>query len=314
MDIALLGIPLGIVLLYFGSEWMVSGAQKIAILKGISPFVIGLTVLAFGSSAPEAFTSIVSTETPDIIIGNVVGSNIVNIGVALGLSAILSTLYCSFKETRIEFAFMVLSALIVFAMALTGSISRPFGIILVALIFIFIYIVYRTKRDEDHSSDEVPETVDWPMWKCILVTLLGLVMLYFGSDFFVEGSIVAAGMLGISELLVGLIIVAIGTSLPEICISLMAAYKGEAGMAISNVVGSSIFNCFFVLGIGASLVAVPVSDSIITIHLPMMLLMTVLLCAFIYKNNKLGKVAGATLLALYIAYVVVLALNPALSA
>ena len=247
MDLALLGIPLGIVLLYFGSDWMVDGAKKIAILMGISPFVIGLTVLAFGSSAPEAITSIVSRDAPALIAGNVIGSNIVNIGIAIGLAAILSPLYCSFKDTKLELATMVLSALIVIAMAFTGVINRVFGLVLVSSIFVFVYVVYRTKKDSDEANavNEINETTDWPLWKSILLTAFGLLTLYFGSEFFVDGAKVAAEMLGVSDLLIGLIVVAVGTSLPEICICLMAAYRKETEMAISNIVGSNIFNCFF---------------------------------------------------------------------
>lgn len=315
MDLALLGIPLGIVLLYFGSKWMVDGAKMIAVIMGISPFVIGLTVLAFGSSAPEAFTSIVSRDAPQLIIGNVVGSNIVNMGVAIGLAAILSPLLCSFKETKLELGFMVLSALIVLAMALTGTIGMVFGLILMALIFIFVYIVYRVKIDSDEATaaNEKREVVEWPLWKCILLTIVGLAVLYFGSEFFVDGAKVAASMLGVSDLLIGLIVVAVGTSLPEICICLMAAYRKETDMAVSNIVGSNIFNCFFVLGIGACLADVPILDSVVMFHLPVMILMSVIMCAFLYKNNRIGRYAGALLFAIYVVYVVMLAFNPSLT-
>ena len=315
MDLALLGIPIGIIFLYFGSKWMVDGAKMIAIIMGISPFVIGLTVLAFGSSAPEAFTSIVSRDAPQLIIGNVVGSNIVNLGVAIGLAAILSPLFCSFKETKLELGFMVLSGLMVYAMALTGMIGLGFGLILVASIFIFVYIVYRLKRNGDgaKAANDEKETVDWPLWKCILLTVFGLAVLYFGSEFFVAGAKVAAGMLGVSDLLIGLIVVAVGTSLPEICICLMAAYRGETDMAISNIVGSNIFNCFFVLGIGACLADVPILDSVLTFHLPVMMVMTLIMCAFLYKNDRIGRYAGAILFAIYVVYVALLAFNPSLT-
>ena len=315
MDFALLGIPVGIVLLYFGSKWMVDGAKKIAILMGISPFVIGLTVLAFGSSAPEAITSIVSRDAPALIAGNVIGSNIVNIGIAIGLAAVLSPLYCSFKDTKVELATMVLSALVVIAMAFTGTINRVFGFVLVASIFVFVYIVYRLKKDSDEASaaNEITETTDWPLWKSILLTAFGLLVLYFGSEFFVDGAKVAAEMMGVSDLLIGLIVVAVGTSLPEICICLMAAYRKETEMAVSNIVGSNIFNCFFVLGIGACLVDVPVSGIVLTFHLPVMLIMTLIMCAFLYKNDRIGRYAGLVLFAIYVVYVTLIALNPALT-
>ena len=315
MEIALLGIPIGIVLLYFGSEWMVDGAKKIATIMGISPFVIGLTVLAFGSSSPEAITSIVSRDAPSLIIGNVIGSNIVNIGIAIGLAAILSPLMCSFKETRFELATMVVSALIVMAMAATGVITHLFGIVLMVSIFVFVYIVYRLKKgsDEAEAVDKEAETVDQPLWKCILLTAVGLAVLYFGSEFFVDGAKVAAEMLGVSDLLIGLIVIAVGTSLPEICICLMAAYRKETEMAISNIVGSNIFNCFFVLGVGATIVNVPVSSVVFTFHLPVMLVMTLIMCAFLYKNDRIGRYAGALLFVIYVVYVALIAFNPSLT-
>ncbi|MGN1045011.1 MAG: calcium/sodium antiporter [Candidatus Methanomethylophilaceae archaeon] len=311
MDIALIGIPIGIILLYFGSEWMVDGAKKIALLLGISPFVIGLTVLAFGSSAPEAITSVVSRGTPSLIIGNVVGSNIANIGLAIGLAAIICPLACSFKDTKIEISAMILSDLLMSALAITGSIGSLSGALLIASIFIFVYLVYRLRKDDVH--DEEPEVVNDPLWKCIVMTVLGLALLYFGSEAFIGGAKAAATMLGVSDLLVGLIVVAIGTSLPELCICLMAAYRRETDLAVSNIVGSNIFNCLFVLGVGALLTDIPITDTVITFHLPVMIAMTLIMCAFIYRNDGIGKKAGFVLTAMYMAYIAVIALNPALT-
>ena len=311
MDIALIGIPIGIVLLYFGSEWMVDGAKKIALLLGISPFVIGLTVLAFGSSAPEAITSVVSRGTPSLIVGNVVGSNIANIGLAIGLAAIICPLACSFKDTKIEIAAMIISALMMFVLSLTGTIGFLSGAFLTASIFLFVYIVYRLRRDEEH--DEEPEVVNDPLWKCILMTALGLALLYFGSEAFIGGAKAAATMLGVSDLLIGLIVVAIGTSLPELCICLMAAYRRETDLAVSNIVGSNIFNCLFVLGIGALLTDIPIADTVMMFHLPVMIIMTLIMCAFIYRNDGIGKKAGIFLTAIYVVYIALIAINPALT-
>lgn len=315
MDIGLLGIPIGIIILYLGSKWMVDGAKMIATILGISPFVIGLTILAFGSSSPEVFTSIFSRDAPQLIIGNVVGSNIVNIGIGIGLTAFLYPLACSFKETKVELGFMVISALTVFVMSLTGMIGLVFGLILIAAIVVFVLVVHRLKCDSDeavHVNNNADRTL-MPLWKCVAMTVLGLALLYFGSDVFVEGAKIAASLMGVSDLLVGLIIVAIGTSLPEICICLMAAYRKETDMVVSNIVGSNIFNCFFVLGIGACLADIPVLNSMLVFHLPVMLVMTVLMCVFLHKSDRIGKYAGLSLFAIYAVYILLLAVNPASS-
>ncbi len=141
MDWVLLGIPAGIVMLYFGSDWLVDGAKKLALKLGIAPFVVGLTVIAFGSSAPEIITSIVSTKTPGIILGNVIGSNIVNVGVAIGVAAMICPLAAVYRTMRIELITMIGTAFLLLALAFTGTIGLPFGILLLAILVSFVYIV-----------------------------------------------------------------------------------------------------------------------------------------------------------------------------
>ena len=143
--------------------------------------------------------------------------------------------------------------------------------------------------------------------------IVGLVLLYFGARFFVDGATELAKILGISELMIGLIVVAIGTSLPELCISLMASYRGENELAVSNIVGSNIFNSLFVLGIGALLVDVPVLDTTLMFHMPVMIGLSVLMFLMVYRNNKIGKVSGAILLTVYVAYIAAMAIFPSLT-
>ncbi len=229
----------GVAMLYFGSEWLVRGAKGLALRLGVTPFVVGLTVLAFGSSAPEAITSIVSTSNPSLIMGNVVGSNIANIGL---------------------------------------------------------------------ESDATPETLSSPI--LVALVIIGLVLLYFGAKYFIAGAKDLAELVGLSDLVIGLIVVAIGTSLPEICISVIAARKGEADMAVANIVGSNIFNILFVLGIGASLVDVPVSDSVLIFHMPFMVLFCIIMFLMVRLNNKIDRMSGVLLFALYIVYVAIMAMVP----
>lgn len=318
MDWVLLGIPVGIVLLYFGSDWLVKGGKGLALRLGIPPFVIGLTILAFGSSAPECITSIVSTHNPGIIIGNVIGSNIANIGLAIGIAGIISPMAAKYSTMRFELAVMMITALALFVLAFIGYAGVIVGIIFVVSLFLFVYAVYRMKKDDKEGQEayvaEVEED-EKPQSYPILVALViaGLVMLYFGARFFVDGAVELAHIFGLSELLIGLIVVAVGTSLPEICISVIAAHRGENDMAVANIVGSNIFNVLFVLGIGACLVDVPIPESTIYFHMPIMLLLTAgMICAAKYKNN-ISRPMAACFVAIYIVYVAIMFAIPSLT-
>ncbi|MBQ6547613.1 MAG: calcium/sodium antiporter [Candidatus Methanomethylophilaceae archaeon] len=316
----LIGIILGIVMLYFGSDWLVDGAKKLALRLGVAPFVIGLTVLAFGSSAPEAVTSIVSTSNPDIIIGNVIGSNIANIGLCIGLAALINPMVAKFTSMRFEIITMVFSAILITLLGIIGYIGQISGVILIALLFLFILIVYFSKRGDAEGQESYVSEIDTEidrsgkmlaLW--IGMCVIGLVLLFFGARFFIEGATELARIIGVSELMIGLIVVAIGTSLPELCISLMAAFRGENELAVSNIVGSNIFNAFFVLGIGASLVDVPVSDITLTFHMPVMIALSVLMFLMVWRKNEISKISGALLLAVYVGYVISMALVPSLT-
>lgn len=321
MDWILLGIPIGIVMLYFGSDWMVKGGKGLALRLGVAPFVIGLTVLAFGSSAPECVTSIVSGDTPQIIIGNVVGSNIANIGLAIGLAALVGPLAAKYSTMRFELIVMMLSAVLITVMAMTGAIGTVEGLILMVLLIVFVFSVYRLKKDDaegqeaytsEVEEDDGPEFMRKTPFQILLV-IVGLVLLYFGARFFIDGAKELASMVGVSDMLIGLIVVAIGTSLPELCISVMAAYRGEADLAVSNIVGSNIFNAFFVLGVGASLSTVPIVDSMMCFHLPVMLIFSAVMFLMIRGRNRIDRPMGVILVAMYAAYIAVMAFIPSLT-
>lgn len=318
MDWVLLGIPVGIIMLYLGSDWLVDGAKKLALRLGIAPFVVGLTIVAFGSSAPEIITSVVSTKTPSLILGNVIGSNIVNVAVAIGAAALITPLVADFRAIRIEMCAMIASALLVLAMAFTGTVGRPFGIVLIVFLILFIYIVYKLKVDdkdaqESYVAESATENVDTPYPILAVLIVLGLVFLYFGATFFVDGATEFAHMIGISDFLVGLIIVAIGTSLPEICICAMAAKRGENELVISNIVGSNVFNATVVLGAGAVLVDIPVAENVMIIHLPVMILLSAAMFLSVYRTNGIKRPVGLLVLGIYAAYLAILIAVPSLA-
>jgi len=314
----LLGIPVGIVLLYLGSEWMVDGAKKMAIRLGVTPFMVGLTVVALGSSSPEVITSLVSSNNPQIIVGNIVGSNIANVGLAIGLAAVISPIVCRFAGIRFEIASMLAAVLIVSLLALTGTLGYVEGAVLVTALFIFIYLTYKLKRgaaagDSGEEPSEKEESAKTPLWKCAALVAAGMIFLYFGARAFIEGAVELAGIFGVSDLMIGLIVVAVGVSLPELCICVVAAYRKENEIVVSNIVGSVVFNCFFALGVGVIYTTVEVTHYTMVFHLPVMILMAALLALMIKAGSRITRWEGAALICVYSSYIMLMGIFPELT-
>jgi len=319
MSWILFGIPIGIILLYFGSEWMVDGAKKMALRLGVTPFAVGLTVVAFGSSSPEVITSLVSGENPQIILGNIVGSNIANVGLAIGLAAIISPIVCKFTAIRFELVAMIFAVVIITVMALTGSLGFVEGAILLSALAVFIYFVYTLKKkdpdntDSEVSEEDIEESASTPAWKCILLIVVGIVALYFGARAFIGGAVELAEIFGVSDLLIGLLVVAIGVSLPELCICIVAAYHKENEIVVSNIVGSIVFNCFFALGVGILFTTVPVTHYTMVFHMPVMILIAALLLIMVRFNKGVSRSNGVVLVAIYAIYVSAMVIFPQLT-
>jgi cation:H+ antiporter len=313
----LLGIPIGIVLLYFGSEWMVDGAKKMAIRLGVTPFLVGLTIVAMGSSAPELITSLLSSDNPQFIVGNIVGSNIANVGLAIGLAALISPIVCKFNDIRFEMLSMVVAVVMMTLLALTGELGLIQGIILVAALAVFNFFTYRQRvsnvEETEEEATEKEESIKTPMWKCVLLLVAGVIFLYLGARAFIEGAVELAGMFGVSDLMIGLIVVAIGVCLPELCICVVAAYHKENELVVSNIVGSVVFNSFFALGIGVMFTTVPVTHYTMVFHMPVMIMMAVLLVLMIRSWNKVTRWEGAMLMGIYVAYIALMAVFPELT-
>lgn len=311
---ALLGIPIGIVLLYIGSEAMVDGAKKLAIRLGVTPFVVGLTIVAIGSSAPEAITSLVSSENPEIIIGNIIGSNSANAGIAVGLAAIISPIACKFAQIRFEMSAMIIAVLVILALSLNGVLGFIDGIILLALLMVFIFSVYKVKvkegRTEEAPDVDVSKT-SVPI--CSLMIIIGMAALYFGASWFIDGAVRLAEIFGVSDLMIGLILVAVGSALPEICICLMAAYRHEDGLVVSNIVGSIVFNSFFALGIGALFTNIPIGDTTLAFHIPVMIILALLVFLFVRTHDRVNRREGVFLFLVYAAYIALMMIFPQLT-
>lgn len=310
MELVLLGIPLGLMLLYFGANWLVDNAKRVALILGVSPFIIGLTIVAFGSSAPEAALAVMSGKSSDIVLGNVIGSNIANIGLVIGLSALIFPLVMRFETVRFEIWALLISTLLITVIALGGVFSLGHGFLLISLILLFVYAVYRSAKKNPPLEKVVPESEEdvlpERLWYHIGMTLFGLAVLIVGADVFVDGAIVLANVLNVSELVIGLIVVAIGTSLPELSICVVAAYKKETEIVLSNIIGSNIFNALFVLGLGAIVSPLVVSSSMFHLDFPMMIFLSLMLILVIRLKGGVSRIVGAIFLLTYLAYVAVL--------
>ena len=258
MILELLLLALGFVLLVKGADWFVDGAAGIARKFRIPQLVIGLTIVAMGTSAPEAAVSISAAlkGSADITIGNIVGSNILNILIILGLSSLIVPVAVAKATIKLDIPFMLLISGVLLALGWDGTVSLGDGLILAALFVGYIgYLLYDAKKHPDPNGYEFIRDLSLP--KCLFWTVLGLGLIILGSNLAIDAATAIARILGLGERFIGLTIVALGTSLPELFTSVMAARKGNADIAIGNIVGSNIFNILFVVGLSAIIIPVP---------------------------------------------------------
>lgn len=303
--IQILLLALGFVMLVKGADWFVDGAAGIAAKFGIPQLVIGLTIVAMGTSAPEAAVSITAAlkGNADITIGNIVGSNILNILIILGISACITTLSVAKSTVKIEIPFMIAVTFLLLGLGWNGSINFVEGIILWAVFIVYLIYLFFMAKNNPEEVDEEDKSSSW--WQLLLFTVVGLVLIVWGSDVTVDAATSIARIIGLSERFIGLTIVALGTSLPELVTSVVAATKGKADIAIGNIVGSNIFNILFVVGITALIVPVPFASSFLVDALAATLAAVVLwLC--LVRNRKLVRPHGIIMLAIYACYFVYL--------
>ena len=300
----ILGLAAGFILLVKGSDFFVDGAAGIAARFGIPQIIIGLTIVAMGTSAPEAAVSITAAfqGSADITIGNIVGSNILNVLIILGLASVITPIAVKRNTIRIEIPFMILISVVLFLLGLDGMITLTDGIILIVLFIIYLTYLFVSARK---MKEETEEAAVKPLWLMIVMLLGGLVAVVAGSRLAVYGASGIAAALGISERFIGLTVVALGTSLPELFTSVTAARKGDADIAIGNIVGSNIFNVLFVVGLTALITPVPYQPKFI-IDSAVMIAAAVVLWLCVFRTKKLGRAAGIVMLAMYAAYFIYL--------
>ena len=299
-------LVVGFVMLMKGADWFVEGASQIADRLGIPQLVIGLTIVAMGTPLPEAAMSISAATqgSAEITIGNVVGSNVMNVLVILGLTAVVCVIPVQKSTVRYEIPFMILITAVLAGLGLADNqVSRPEGLILWA--FMILYLFYLLRMAKNGTGGEEAGGKKRPIWLLILMVLVGAAMIVFGSDITVDAATAIAKIFGMSERFIGLTIVAFGTSLPELVTSVTAAVKGKTDIAVGNIVGSNIFNILFVVGTTALITPVAYNsvflvDSIIAVAAALFLF----LCVF--RNKKLGRLGGILMLAAYAGYFVYL--------
>jgi cation:H+ antiporter len=305
----LLLLVVGLVLLTFGADVLVKGASSLAGSLGISPLVIGLTVVAFGTSAPEMSVSVSSAfkGSAEIAVGNVVGSNIFNVLFILGVSAMVASLMVQKQLVRFDIPIMIYGSLLVLLMSIDGQISRFDGLLLFLGIVVYTVFLIKEARREGvlvlESGDDIAPPQ--PLWKNIILIVVGLVMLVVGSQWLVDGAVEIAKYFGLSELVIGLTIVAAGTSLPELATSVMASLKGERDIAIGNIVGSNIFNIGAVLGLSGMIApdGLPVAQSSLVVDIPVMILVAFACLPVFLANYTVTRSDGVAFLVCYVVYV-----------
>ena len=295
-------LVIGFVMLIKGADWFVEGASKIASKFGIPQIVIGLTIVAMGTSAPEAAVSIAAAlkGSAEITIGNVVGSNIMNILLILGITSVIIPLSVKKNTLNIEIPFVIaVSAILAFLGLKDGSISRLDGVIMLLMFIAFlVYLFILSKKGIDTEADDVPELeAGDTVLKMLFLIIIGGVLIVWGSDVTVDAATAIARSFGWSERLIGLTIVAFGTSLPELITSVMAGIKGKSDIAVGNIVGSNIFNILFVVGVTAVITPVVYAsnfmiDSIVCIATAVLLFISV----FLGKDKKLTNTGGIVML------------------
>ncbi len=316
---AILFFVVGLLFLIIGADTLVRGASRMAAVLGISPLVIGLTVVAFGTSSPELAVSVKSALSgqSSITVGNVVGSNIFNILFILGLSALIMPLVVSQQLVRLDVPLMIALSVIVLMLSLDENISLADGLMLVVGLIIYVwFLIYQSRREsvevrEEYAKEFRTERFAKSSWvKNIGLVLGGLALLVIGSRWLVDSAVFFAQYLGVSELVVGLTIVAAGTSLPEVVTSVIAATRGERDIAVGNVVGSNIFNIMGVLGL-SSIVAptgIEVSTAVIRFDLPVMIVAALACLPLFYTGRVINRQEGLLLLGYYVAYTLYLVL------
>ena len=302
---SIFSLLIGSTLLYFGAEWIVKGGVSVAKRFGISTLVVGLTVVAFGTSLPELVVSIIAAieNSPTLAIGNVVGSNIANIGLALALSALIFPITINYLPIKRDLWIYLFACLLFILFVFDGRLSRFEGLFLfIGLVFYIIICINNPLNDEYEPKDHLEHS----LVKAITSIIAGILSLAFGANLFVDGAIYLARYLGVSEIVIGMSIVALGTSLPELATSAMAAFRKESAISVGNIVGSNIFNILSVLGITSLITPLDSPKEILYFELPVMVLFGLAIIVIAKLPQPIHRAYSAILLLGYLLFIYLL--------
>ncbi len=295
-------IFLGLVALYFGSEFLVKGSSKVASAFGVRPIIIGLTFVAFGTSSPEFMVSLLAVLQghPSLCVGNIVGSNIANIGLILGVAAMTKPNPVDKRVIKLDMPLVLIFSIILWLISLDGELTRIDGIIFVACLGVYLIHAFRSGQEKnlDLNSVEAKSKA-----KNMVIAVVGLIILIAGGQFLVHGAVTIARNFGISELVIGLTVVAFGTSLPELATAIYASLTDKASISVGNIVGSNLFNILFVVGAIVIICPLPVSHRTIVWDMPVMIFLAVFTYVLMIRKQCIGRPCGFVLLLIYICYI-----------
>ncbi|MCH7402808.1 calcium/sodium antiporter [Belliella kenyensis] len=296
---------IGLFILLLGGKFLVDGASSVALKFGLSPGLIGLTVVAFGTSAPELLVSINAAikGTSDIAIGNVVGSNIANISLVLGISAILYPIILPKSVLKLDYIIALVATALFYLLSLNLEISRTEGIILTVLLVAVNLYIYQKLKGAD-QNEEISDQKPKSGILSVGFLILGIIGLYFGSDMFVDSAVEISRVFGVSERVIGVTVIAIGTSLPELTTSVIAAINKKTDIAIGNILGSNMMNIFGIIGITAIVQPIPVSEQFLKSDYIWMIGLTLLLFPILKSKLKIARIEGGILLIAYLIYLI----------
>lgn len=307
-DIGLL--ILGLFVLIVGGDFLVRGASSIALRAHLSPLVVGLTIVAFGTSAPELLISINAAlgGNPDLAMGNVVGSNICNLALVLGVTVLIGPVKVNADSIKIDWPVAMISALLLFWLGKDGELGLIEGLFFVVFLLSYIIFIIVKSRKENIAAITMEEELDLPdgpsssLFKDMLYLAIGGAGLYFGSDWFVGGAKELATFLGVSQRVIGITVLALGTSLPELVTAIVASFKRETDLAIGNLIGSNIFNILSILGITSLIKPIAINQTILSVDMFWMIGITLLILPMMLIKRELGKAEGIILLCIYVYY------------
>jgi len=314
MALAIVFVLVGLVLLYLGGDWLVNGSARIATYAHISPMVAGLTVVAFGTSAPELAVSLKAAfdDHAETVIGNVIGSNVFNVLLTLGISAAITPLLVHRDVVRRQVPIMIVASFLTWLLCFNGLIGRLEGLLLFACVIIYTtWAIRRSRRatKAEAAASGIPIQVDpthgrKDLAMAIVKASLGIAGLVFGADFLVDGAVIIAEAIGVSDVVIGLTIIAAGTSLPELAASIVAGMKGEKDIAVGNVVGSNLFNLLAILGMTALCAPepLPIPADTLRVDVPVMVGVAVICLPVFMTGNKITRREGIFFLVTYVIY------------